>query len=1169
VRFFRSIPHVAAIPFHIMQAALSAQLRRRRRPLLWIAGLFAAYLLAGFLLAPVILRSQLVKRASATLGRPVAIRQVRVNPLAFSVTIRDLSITDRDGAELVGWDEFYANFQSSSLFRWMWYFDTVSFTHPRGRLLVAPDGKLNIADLIPPPAAPGAKPETPNPKPKTKNPEPSTRPPAIGLARFLVERGEFTFIDRSRSAPFETHFGPTSFVLRNFTTRPQRAGAYTFEAATEAGERFAWQGSLTFDPLGSAGRVAIVDLSLPKYAAFHRDLHQLDLLSGRLGVELDYELDLSGAAPTARLRNGRVAVADLKLASRGTTAPLATIPLVELSGLAADTAKLEASVATILIRGADLSATRRADGSIDWLSLLAPAVSPTVAQASVPANSGPAASVAQASLPAIPKPAGTEAGATPAAPSPITNHPAPAPCWSATLGSFEIAGATLHLHDLTNPRPVDLTIDQLGFKLTGASTHLDKPVALTTSLRWNGAGRIALDGSVTPHPLAADLQLDVADIALRPLDPYLAPFLDVLLTGGTARAKGHLTFALTADGSPDLHWQGDAGLAGFATVDGEFSEPLFGFADLALTNIRATTQPLAVSLDEIAVKEPFAHAIVFPDKRLNLTAILKTASPAVAQASLPAIPQPAGTETGATPAPVSSTQSTVSTSSIQPPAAATGSASVPKLETQNPKPSLLLTIARVTLSGARFVATDRSVTPAFTTELADFGGTISGLSSEQLARAEVDLTGRLGLAPLKVSGQINPLGGDAFTDVKVTFTGIELPPFTPYSGKFAGYTIDKGKLSLDLAYHLSARKLAAENKVVVDQFYLGQSVESPDAVKLPLKLALAILRDRDGRILIDLPIRGNLDDPDFKYGKAVMHTLGTLIVKAATAPFAMLGGLFGGGHDLSAVDFATGSAEFGEESLARLDGLIKALTERPGLSLEISSQPQRELDLAGLREAQLDALLRARKLRELAAKTTETIDPATLQLTPEETARYIAELHAERCPPATGPSVARASVPASPVSAPSVAQASVPAIPEPAGTAAGATPAPKLETRNSKPETHNLVVRTFRRLFVEPPPSERAAGKHPASSTKSTSSATAAGTGPAILTPEEIRAQVLATIVPGDSDFADLAAKRAQRIHEYLLTKGSIDAARVFLTPSGVPPATGTVSVPRVVFSLK
>ncbi len=1114
--------------------SLPSFLRRRRRLLLWLAGLFAAYTLAGFFLAPVVVRQQAVKHASAALKRPVTIDQVRINPLTCSLTVRGLAVAAHDGAEFAGWDELHVDFSPlASLGRLAWSFEEIHLVHPRARLYRDAAGALNIADLLPPPATSEAR----SAGDSAARQNAPVLPPPLRIAKFELTRGEFTYADKSLSAPFETRFGPTSFVLRNFTTRPREAGAYTFEAATEAGERFAWQGSLTFLPLGSAGRVAITDLNLPKYAAFHRDLHQLDLLSGRLGVELDYTLDLSGAAPVARLANGRVTLTDLKLAARGTTTPLATIPLVELSGLSSDTAKQEASIATILVRGADLSATRRADGTIDWLALLAPAM----AQSSVPAKTAPA----------------------PDHRPPTTDNRSPgtgsavAP-WSATLGTLELADATLRLHDLTNPRPVELVIDQLALKLTGASTRLDQPVALATSLRWGGAGRIALEGTVTPQPLAADLQLEVADLALRPLDPYLAPFADLRLTGGAARAKGHVTFALTADGAPDLRWQGEAGVSAFATVDGEFSEPLFGFADLALANIRATTQPLAVAIDEIALRAPYAHAIVFPDKRLNLTAILKTAAPApaVAQASLPA--------TSAS-APVSA---------------------VPEPETQNPKPETAagarpqITIARVTLAGARFTATDRSVSPAFTTELTDFGGTISGLSSEQLARAEVDLAGRLGLAPLKVSGKINPLAGDAFTDVKITFTGIELPPFTPYSGKFAGYTVDKGKLSFDLAYHLSARELAAENNVVLDQFYLGQSVESPDAVKLPLKLALAILRDRDGRIAIDLPIRGNLDDPDFKYGRMVMRTLGNLVVKAATAPFALLGGLFGGGHDLSAVDFASGSAEFTPEALARLDGLAKALTERPGLSLEISSQPQRELDLAGLRETQLEALLRARKLRELAATTAEPIDPATVQPTAEETARYLAELHAERCPPetsATQPSQTK------PIAAPSHQPTGRPVGPvsdrtsdnDPTPSHSAAT-TPETETRNPKP---NLVVRTLRRLFVDPTPAERA--QHPAASGSAhrqpatdnrqpdTGNRQPAADTPPALTPEELRAQVLATLTPDDSAFAALAAQRAQRIQEYLLTKGSIDAARVFLAPAGVPPAAGATTVPRVVFNLQ
>ena len=298
-------------------------LRRRRRPLLWLVGAFTAYSLAGFLLAPVILKHQLVKHGSAALKRPVAIEQVRVNPWTLSVTIRGLNVAAHDGAEFAGWEEFHANFAPlTSLFRLTWSLDEIRLVHPRARIYREADGTFNIADLVPPPAATAA-PATPS------------RPPPVAIARLRVERGEFTFADKARSVPFSTTFGPTTFELIGFTTRPNRSGAYTFEAATEAGERFAWQGNLTFEPLGSTGRVAITDLRLPKYAAFHRDLHQLDLLDGRLGVEVAYEVGLAGSAPVARLTNGRVTLADLKLAARGTTAALASIPLVELAGLAA------------------------------------------------------------------------------------------------------------------------------------------------------------------------------------------------------------------------------------------------------------------------------------------------------------------------------------------------------------------------------------------------------------------------------------------------------------------------------------------------------------------------------------------------------------------------------------------------------------------------------------------------------------------------------------------------------------------------------------------------------------------------------------------------------------------------------------------------------------------
>lgn len=1043
---------------------------RRRWPR-WCLASFAVLSLAGFLVAPLVVKRQLVKHASAALKRPVTVGAVRVNPWALSLTIRGLSVKDHDGAELAGWDEFYANLEASSLVRGEFHFAEIRFVRPRGRIVVHADGSLNVADLAPPAGTPAA---------------PPAKPPAVGVALFLVERGEFDFEDRSRSGKFATHLGPSTFELKDFTTRPKRAGAYTFAATTESGERVAWQGSVTFDPLGSAGRVGIFDVNLPKYSPFHRDLHGLDVADGKLSLEGDYEIELGGAAPAVRLGHGSAKLENLKLAARGASEPFLVLPLVQVEGVAADTTKREAAIGAVLVRGANVAAVRRADGSIDLQDWLTP------------------------KLPAAP----AAAAASPAAPA------APAPAWSATLGRLAVENATVRLTDLTNPRPANLVIDRLGVTLTGAGTQLDRPVQLATHLRVNERGTVDVAGTVRPQPLAADLTLDVAGVELRPLDPYVAPFLNVLVTGGAVRAKGKLTAALAADGPPQAHFEGDVGLAEFATVDAALSEPFVGVADVAVKQLRFDLSPLAVQIEEIAVQQPFARVVIAADGRINLLAALKknaAAAPAVAGATKPAAP--------AVPA-------------------------------KSPPPPVR--IGRVTIEGARFALADASVSPAFATELHEFGGTIAGLSSEQLARADVDLAGKLGFAPLRVTGKINPLSGDAFTDLKVTFTGIELPPFTPYSGKFAGYTIDKGKVSIDLGYKLSARELTGENKVVLDQFYLGSSVESPDAIKLPLKLALAILRDRDGRIVIDIPVRGNLDDPDFRYGAFVWHAVGNLITKAATAPFALLGGLFGGGKDLSAVEFAGGSAELNADAVARLDGLVKALTERPALNLEIDSRPQPGFDEPAVREAKLFAQLKARKVRALAQTTTENVAAETVTLAPDETERLTAELFAETFPETAAPAAAVSPAPA----------------------AAGASPAASAPAAPGNPVTRTVRrvgggAKTARSTVV----TTAAPGTAPAATAAPAGGASTGGAAGIPATPvaasgpppAEQRARLLAKLEVAPADFAALAARRAQAIQEYLQTAGKVDAARLFIAANGETAAAADTkgAAPRVVFTLK
>ena len=164
------------------------------------------------------------------------------------------------------------------------------------------------------------------------------------------------------------------------------------------------------------------------------------------------------------------------------------------------------------------------------------------------------------------------------------------------------------------------------------------------------------------------------------------------------------------------------------------------------------------------------------------------------------------------------------------------------------------------------------------------------------------------IAPLEITGKLNPLGKDLFVDLNVKFKDIDLSPMTPYSGKYVGYKIQKGKLFMDLKYQIVKRKLDSQNKIFFDQFTLGDKVESPQATKLPVRLAISLLKDRKGEIHLDIPVTGSLDDPKFSVFSIILQVLGNLIAKAATSPFALIGAMMGGGEQLDYLEFDYGSA---------------------------------------------------------------------------------------------------------------------------------------------------------------------------------------------------------------------------------------------------------------------
>jgi hypothetical protein len=409
----------------------------------------------------------------------------------------------------------------------------------------------------------------------------------------------------------------------------------------------------------------------------------------------------------------------------------------------------------------------------------------------------------------------------------------------------------------------------------------------------------------------------------------------------------------------------------------------------------------------------------------------------------------------------------------------------------------------ITNTSANF--TDRSVTPNVNLAVNQISGTIAGISSEDLQHADVNLHAKVDdVGPVEITGAINPFSKDQTNEIKIAVNDVDLTAASPYSGKFAGYRIAKGKLSMALAYHLHGRNLKSENVITLDQFTFGEKVNSPDATHLPVKLGIAVLKDRSGKIVLDVPIEGSLDDPQFRLHKVIVRAVWNVVEKAITSPFAVLGAMFGGkGQEISYQDFAAGSADLTPASKEKLAVLVKALYERPGLQLEISGSVDTNADAGGLRAVILEKELRAQKWQMLRKADREAVLPDQVVVTVEDRPELLKKLYADALAKGQISTASNGTPNAPTVSPPIVSKKTV---------EKGAS---QLMARETAP--------------VAPPP---VAAQH---------SSTAA---------DPMELALLNSIQVGDDDFQTLASQRAKAVREYILQSGKVEAGRLFLTES-------------------
>ena len=319
-----------------------------------------------------------------------------------------------------------------------------------------------------------------------------------------------------------------------------------------------------------------------------------------------------------------------------------------------------------------------------------------------------------------------------------------------------------------------------------------------------------------------------------------------------------------------------------------------------------------------------------------------------------------------------------------------------------PKPAATQTnnfqirIGEVALDNASFRFTDESVEPHVESTIAEFSGSVKGLTSDLDTVATVDFKGKVNnYAPFSISGKINPLASDLFVDLAISLKDDALLPGSPYAARYVGYPLEKGSLSLDLHYYVTRRELKAENKVRVDQLQLGEPSGSPDAIKLPVKLGIALLQDRHGVIALDVPLHGHIDDPKFRLAPLIMQVFMNVITKAITKPFALLGSVFGGGEDLDHIAFDLGKADFTAGEVSKLDTLATALYERPALKLGITGSIDPVKDREVLAKLKLERKLGELRVKELQAAGQKVTSVDSVRLAPEDRERLVKLAYAE------------------------------------------------------------------------------------------------------------------------------------------------------------------------------
>ncbi|MBU0970343.1 MAG: DUF748 domain-containing protein [Proteobacteria bacterium] len=736
-----------------------------------------------------------------------------------------------------------------------------------------------------------------------------------------IKEGVLFFTDASGKTPFETTLAPVSIKLKQFLAKEDVQGEFAISLDTEAHESLSTQGRFSTGPLGIEGTVRLEKLSIPKFAPYYENLINFDIQEGQAHLDAGFSLKQTGDNLAIVIENKQLRFTDFRFWDRVNKELPVIIPELILMDSVLDTEKKRLDLGKITTSQGRILLKRQADASINLVKNLVSGQT----QAPVHKNAADEKNSSSGQSPPV-----------------MPDLEGNSPPWQISLSSLAMDNFSLAFSDIGAKVPVAVDLSDIRIQANGFNSLDGQKTQIDAKMKWNKSGKIEIKGSLLPSPFSADLDLLLDKIDIHSLEPYFADQVNIAIPKGFFQAQGHIALQMNQKppaAAPFFTFKGKAFITDFVSLDKGSGTLFFKCNSLYFSGTDVSLFPVKVSVKEISLTDFYSRIIISDKGNINLRQILV---------------QDEKLQDGSDP----------------------GTASAKDKQKAMSLPEI--GISNVTLQGGIIEYTDYFTRPNVTAEMKEIAGQIKGLSSSDGSIAQMQLRGLHGKSsPLEISGRISPLTPKKFYDLDISFKDIELPRFSPYAAKYIGYKIEKGKLVLNLKYKIDGNKLESQNRLFLDQFTLGEKVESKDATNLPVPLAISLLKNAKNQIDLNLPVNGDIGDPKFSFSSAIFGVFGNLIMKVVAAPFKFLGAIFEGGEELGFINFEFGSDVLKEDQIEKLDQLVHILVEKKELKLVIIGTYDRNQDSQILRESRYEALLKSERVQELVERKTLSMGDVT------------------------------------------------------------------------------------------------------------------------------------------------------------------------------------------------